>query len=164
MKKILIASTLLFVTTTVVLLYVLLFTGTELVKMPNDARITVKYAPDLHKLVLSEMRDYLEIMNEIQQGLVNDDPELITKAALRQGLESFERTPVRLLKLSPVPCKTMGFRGHEIFQAIADSASINYKPSTTIKQMAELTNNCIVCHRTYKLELVASDIDLLSHK
>jgi len=126
--------------------------GTEMVKLPDDNRIVVKYEPDLRDLVLNEMRDYLEVMNEIQQGLANNDPDKIIKAATRQGQISLEATPVRLLKLSPLACKQMGFRGHDIFQAIADSARVNFKPTTTINQLAELTNNCIVCHRTYKVE------------
>ena len=127
--------------------------GTEMVKLPDDNRVVVKYEPDLRDLVLNEMRDYLEVMNEIQQGLAENDPDKIVKAATRQGQISLEATPIRLLKLSPLACKTMGFKGHDIFQAIADSARVNFKRTTTINQLAELTNNCIVCHRTYKIEL-----------
>lgn len=152
MKTFLIISNIFFVLTTLALAYVLLFTGTETVKMPNDNRITVKYAPDLQELVLSEMRDYLEVINEIQQGMADNNPELIIKAASRQGQASIAETPARLLKLSPLACKQMGFQGHDLFQAIADSAKLNYNPKTTIKQMAQLTNNCIACHRTYKIE------------
>jgi len=152
MKTFFIISNIFFVLTTFALAYVLLFTGTETVKMPNDNRITVKYAPDLRELVLSEMRDYLEVINEIQQGLADNNPELIVKAASRQGQASLADTPARLLKLSPLPCKQMGFQGHDLFQAIADSAKVNFKPETTIKQMVQLTNNCIACHRTYKIK------------
>ncbi len=151
-KKILIISNIIFLILISVLVYILLFMGTEMVKLPDDNRIVVKYEPDLRDLVLNEMRDYLEVMNEIQQGLANNDPDKIIKAATRQGQISLEATPVRLLKLSPLACKQMGFRGHDIFQAIADSARVNFKPTTTINQLAELTNNCIVCHRTYKVE------------
>ena len=152
MKQFLIISNIFFVLTTLALAYVLVFTGTETVKMPNDNRITVKYAPDLQELVLSEMRDYLEVINEIQQGMADNNPELIIKAASRQGQASLAETPARLLKLSPLACKQMGFQGHDLFQAIADSAKLNYNPKTTIKQMAQLTNNCIACHRTYKIK------------
>ena len=153
MKKVLIGTTVFFSFTTIALAYILLFTGTELIKGENDTRTTVKYAPDLRNLVMSEMRDYLEIMAEIQQGLAEDNPEKIYKAALKEGQLAIDATPTRLLKLSPIPCKTMGFNGHHIFQAIADSAKINYNKETTIQQMAKLTNNCNACHRTYKIEL-----------
>jgi hypothetical protein len=152
MKTFFIISNIFFVLTTFALAYVLLFTGTETVKMPNDNRITVKYAPDLRELVLSEMRDYLEVINKIQHGLADNNPELIVKAASRQGQASLADTPARLLKLSPLACKQMGFQGHDLFQAIADSAKVNFKPETTIKQMVQLTNNCIACHRTYKIK------------
>jgi len=151
MKKVLIASNIIFISTTLIIGYLLLFTGTELVKEENDSRITVKYTPDLHKLVLSEMRDYLEVINEIQLGLANNDPERIYNAAIRQGEASLKETPVRLLKLSPIPCKKMGFEGHHIFQAIADSSKMNFNPTTTTRQLAKLTTNCIACHRTYKI-------------
>ena len=153
MKKFFIITTVLFFSTTLILGYILLFTGTEMVKLPNDNRVTVKYAPDLKALVLSEMRDYLVVMSEIQQGIAENNPDKIYKGATKQGQASLDDTPVRLLKLSPLACKQMGFEGHHIFQAIADSAKINYNPKTTIKQMAQLTNNCIACHASYKMEL-----------
>ncbi len=152
-KKILIISNIIFVVIISILVYILLFMGTEMVKLPDDTRIVVKYEPDLRDLVLNEMRDYLEVMNEIQQGLTENDPDKIVKAATRQGQISLEATPIRLLKLSPLACKQMGFRGHDIFQSIADSARVNFSKETTINQLAELTNNCIVCHRTYRLEM-----------
>ncbi len=152
-KKLLVISNIIFVVIISILIYILVFTGTEMVKLPNDNRITVKYEPDLHELVLDEMRDYLEVINEIQQGLAENNSQKIVTAATRQGQVSLEATPVRLLKLSPLACKTMGFKGHNIFQAIADSARINFNRTTTINQLAELTNNCIACHRTYKLEM-----------
>ena len=151
MKKIWIITSGFFFLTTLILAYILLFTGTELVKMPDDNRVKVEYAPDLKKLVLSEMRDYLEVINEINQGIAENNPEKIVQAALRQGQASLDDTPARLLKLSPVPCKQMGFKGHDLFQAIADSAKTNYKPEIIHKQMAELTNNCVTCHRTYRI-------------
>jgi len=151
MKKVLIATNVVFLATTLILAYVLLFTGTELVKLPNDTRTTVKYAPDLRELVMSEMRDYLVIMADIQQGIAENNPDKIYEAASRQGQASIDETPARLLKLSPLACKQMGFRGHHLFQAIADSAKTNYNPQTTIKQMADLTNNCVACHATYKV-------------
>jgi hypothetical protein len=151
MKKLLLFTSVFFFITTMVLAYILLFTGTELVKMPDDERVLVKYPPDLKDFVLSEMRDYLEVINEINQGIAENNPEKITKAAYRQGNAFLDDTPARLLKLSPVPCKTMGFKGHDLFQAIYDSARVNYKPQVIQKQMAELTKNCITCHRTYRI-------------
>ncbi len=152
MKKVLIATSIFFALTSILLAYILLFTGTEMVKNEKDGRITVKYAPDLRDFVLSEMRDYLEVIAEINEGIATDNPGKIFKAASRQGKASIKETPARLLKLSPLPCKKMGFAGHDLFQAIADSAHTNYNPKTTIRQLAKLTNNCIVCHRTYKIE------------
>jgi len=151
-KKVLIISNIVFLGIIAALVYILLFTGTEMVKLPDDNRILVKYEPDLRDLVMSEMRDYLEVISEIQQGLAENDPNKIVKAATRQGKISLEETPVRLLKLSPLACKQMGFKGHDIFQAIADSAKVHFSKSTVNRQLAELTNNCIVCHRTYRVE------------
>jgi hypothetical protein len=151
MKKTFIITTVFFLATTIILAYILLFTGTKMVKMPNDTRVTVQYAPDLRGLVINEMRDYLEVIHEINQGLAENNPKKIYQAASRQGDASLRATPARLLKLSPLPCKQMGFAGHHIFQAIADSAKNNYNQQTTIRQMVKLTTNCIACHRTYKI-------------
>ncbi len=151
MKKLPTILAVFFFLTTLVLAYVLAFVGTDIVENKDDVRKTVKYPKDLRDLVMSEMRDYLEVINEIQQGVAENNPDKIIKAAHRQGQASLDDTPVRLLKLSPIPCKTMGFKGHHVFQAIEDSARANYSALTVNKQLAELTNNCVVCHRTYKV-------------
>jgi len=151
MKKGLIISNVIFITLTLVLGYILVFTGTEIIET-KDSRITVKYAPDLRDLVMSEMRDYLEVINEVHQGMADNNPEMIVKAASRQGKAAIADTPARLLKLSPLACKQMGFAGHDLFQAIADSAKVNYNPATTLRQLAALTNNCITCHKIYKVD------------
>ncbi len=151
MKNLLVISNIILLITTLILSYILLFVGTDSVKVPDESRIMVQYPPDLHDLVLSEMRDYLEVIHEINQGMAENNPQKIIEAATRQGKASLSDTPARLLKLSPLPCKKMGFKGHDLFQEIADSAGINYKQSTTVMQLARLTNNCVTCHRTYKL-------------
>jgi len=151
MRRALIISNVIFVATTLILGYVLLFTGTEMIKT-NDTRITVKYEPDLRDLVMSEMREYLEVINQIHQGMADNNPEMIVEAANRQGAIAIAETPARLLKLSPLACKQMGFAGHDLFQAIADSAKTNYNPTTTSRQLAMLTNNCVTCHKVYKVD------------
>ena len=151
MKRGLIISNVVFVITTLILGYILVFTGTEMVET-KDSRTTVKYAPDLRDFVMSEMRDYLEVINEVHQGMADNNPQMIVDAATRQGSASIAETPARLLKLSPLACKQMGFAGHDLFQAIADSAKVNYNPATTAKQLAALTNNCVTCHRVYKVD------------
>ena len=152
MKKTLIISNIFFIITTLALGYILLFTGTEIVKSPDDTRATVKYPKDLHNLVLSEMRDYLAVISEIQAGLSENNPEKVFKAANRQGQKAIDETPARLLKLSPLACKQMGIQGHLLFQEIADSAKLNFNRTTTLKQLNKLTTNCVVCHQLYKLK------------
>ncbi len=151
MKKLPTILAVFFFLTTLALAYILAFVGTDIVENKDDVRKTVKYPKDLRDLVMSEMRDYLEVINEIQQGVAENNPEKVIKAAHRQGQASLDDTPARLLKSSPIPCKTMGFKGHHVFQAIEDSARANYSALTVNKQLAELTNNCVVCHRTYKV-------------
>ena len=151
-KRLLILGNLFFLFTTLVLGYILIFAGTVPVKLNEDLRNEVAYPDDLKALVMSEMRDYLEVIHEINIGLAENNPEKIIKAAHRQGNASLADTPKRLLKLSPLACKKMGFKGHALFQAIEDSARVNFKPKTTQKQLAVLTQNCIVCHRSYKIK------------
>jgi len=154
MKKLTTFAAIFFFLTTLVLGYILVFVGTaKIVDNSDDTRQTVMYPKDLKDLVMSEMRDYLEVIGEIQQGLAENNPDKVIKAAHRQGQASIDDTPARLLKISPIPCKTMGFKGHHLFQAIEDSARANFNTATVNKQLAELTNNCVVCHRTYKVIL-----------
>ncbi len=152
MKKLLIIGNILFLGTTLILLYILIFAGTVPVTKARDNRNVVAYPDDLKALVLSEMRDYLEVIHDINTGLAENDPNKIIVAAERQGNASLLDTPKRLLKLSPLACKKMGFKGHHLFQAIADSARLHFNPATTQRQLADLTQNCVICHRSYRIK------------
>ena len=152
MKKLLIIGNILFLGTTLILLYILIFAGTVPVTKARDNRNVVAYPDDLKALVLSEMRDYLEVIHDINTGLAENNPNKIIVAAERQGNASLLDTPKRLLKLSPLACKKMGFKGHHLFQAIADSARLHFNPATTQRQLAALTQNCIICHRSYRIK------------
>lgn len=152
MKKTLIVSNIILLTTVLILVYLFIIKGSGLVKLEGDNRTTVKYPADVRELILSEMRDYLVVINKIQDGLATDNPKMIVEAATTQGSQAILDTPTRVLKSAPLACKQLGFRGHNLFQAIADSARINFNPKTTQKQLVTLTNNCVTCHRSYKLD------------
>ncbi len=121
-----------------------------------DARTSIKLTNEERNLVLTEMRALLEAVNIILSGLSEKDNEKAAKAAEAVGmglvasLENQERTI--LLKL-PVEFKKLGFGTHAKFDQIATKIRKKEDIYMLLKEMDELTRNCVACHASYKIEL-----------
>ncbi len=121
-----------------------------------DDRTAIHLTPQEKQLVLTEMRALLTSVNGILSGLGDKDYERAAKAAdavgmgLVASLENQEKTI--LLKL-PVPFKKLGFGTHEKFDELATKIRKKQDIHTLLKEMDELTRNCVACHASYKIEL-----------
>lgn len=121
-----------------------------------DNRTAIHLTPAERQLVLTEMRALLTSVNGILSGLADKDYESAAKAAdavgmgLVASLENQEKTI--LLKL-PVEFKKLGFGTHEKFDAIAVKIRNKQEIHSLLKEMDELTRNCVACHASYKIEV-----------
>lgn len=104
------------------------------------------------EVVLDEMRTFLSHVQMINQGMLENDPEKIIKAARGSGMGVEKNVPQGLIKSLPIEFKKMGFATHDIFDEIADSAALNYNPTTTAKQLNRALNNCVACHQVYQIK------------
>ncbi|PJZ84863.1 hypothetical protein [Leptospira harrisiae] len=121
-----------------------------------DNRTAIHLTPAERQLVLTEMRALLTAVNGMLSGLADKDYEGAAKAAdavgmgLVASLENQEKTI--LLKL-PVEFKKLGFGTHEKFDAIAVKIRNKQEIHSLLKEMDELTRNCVACHASYKIEV-----------
>lgn len=121
-----------------------------------DNRVAIHLTLAERQLVLTEMRALLSGVNGMLLGLGSKDYEGAAKAAETVGmglvasLENQEKTI--LLKL-PVEFKKLGFGTHEKFDEISVKIRRKDEIHSLLKEMNELTKNCIACHATYKIEV-----------
>ena len=59
--------------------------------------------------------------------------------------------PKGLIKSLPLGFKEMGFKTHELFDVMAKMAKKKYDRQLTQGKLNQLLNNCVACHKTYKI-------------
>lgn len=150
MKKLTIIIATLSIIVNVGLIYFFFFKG-DVIQYKND-RTAVIISPENKEFVLKEMRVFLESLQQINQGLIKGDASLIIEAGNTSGGDAKEHAPRGLIKSLPKDFKNIAFSTHTIFDAIKDSARINFDPLQTRRQLDELLNNCVACHQKYKFE------------
>lgn len=151
MRKTLIPILLIFsVIINIVVIYVFVLKGKTY--KDNSGRIAVKMTKNNRDFVLKEMREFLESVQQINDGIINKDPKKIISAGKNSGGSVIEHAPKGLLASLPVSFKKLGFATHDIFDEIKDSAMVNFNPKVTHKQLQKLLNNCVACHKSYKIE------------
>ncbi|TGM47384.1 hypothetical protein EHQ92_05540 [Leptospira biflexa] len=121
-----------------------------------DTRISIHLTPAERQLVLTEMRALLEAVNGMLSSLGEKDYEKAAKAADAVGMglvASLEHQEKTILLKLPVSFKKLGFGTHEKFDAIAAKIRKKEEIHSILKEMDDLTKNCVACHAGYKIEL-----------
>lgn len=120
----------------------------------EDSRIAIKMSEDNRDFVLLEMRDFLESVQQINEGLLENDSMKIIKAAEKSGGSVIDHAPKGLLKSLPSNFKKLGFSTHDIFDDIAKSTKENFDKKSVNIQLNTLLNKCVACHQSYKISQV----------
>ncbi|MGV3665562.1 MAG: hypothetical protein ACO1NV_05485 [Leptospira bouyouniensis] len=121
-----------------------------------DSRTAIHLTPAERQLVLTEMRALLEAVNGMLNGLGEKDYEKAAKSAEAVGMglvASLEHQEKTILLKLPVSFKKLGFGTHEKFDSIAAKIRKKEEIHSILKDMDELTKNCVACHASYKIEL-----------
>jgi len=117
----------------------------------DDNRTAIVMTPENKQFVLQEMRLFVEGVQQIQEGIVTNNPQLIIKSGESHGKEPLLTAPNGLIRSLSKEFKTMAFGTHDIFKEIADSARVDYNPMRTQQQLNKLLNSCVACHRVYRI-------------
>ena len=80
-----------------------------------------------------------------------NDPEIIAKVGQQSGTCKVDAVPQGLVKSLPFEFKRMGFQTHELFDVMAKMAKKKYDRQLTQEKLNQLLNNCVACHKTYKI-------------
>lgn len=152
MKKIIPFFLLLSVFLNVGLIYKFFYAG-ETVSLAKDGRSEIKMTPENREYVMAEMRGFLESVQKINEGIAKNDPKIIEKVGQESGSCKVDGVPEGLVKSLPLGFKKMGFETHELFDVMAKMAKENYDRQQTQEKLNQLLNNCVACHKTYKISV-----------
>lgn len=149
MRKIVIVAAVLSLTINILLVYVFVFKGET--KQANDGRTAIIMTEGNRDFALSEMRVFLESLQGINEGVLAQDTQKIISAAKLSGNGNPEPAPQGLIKSLPIGFKTLGMTTHKMFDEIVEMNSKSIDVKATQVQVNAILNNCIACHKTYKI-------------
>lgn len=132
------------------LIYKFFFQGEKAI-LAKDGRTEIKMKKENREFVMTEMRGFLESVQTINKGIAKNDPKIIEKVAENSGSCKIDAVPQGMIKALPFGFKQMGFETHALFDEIAKMAKEKYDRQQTQEKMNQLLNNCVACHKTYKI-------------
>lgn len=119
----------------------------------QDGRTAIKISADNKEFVLAEMRGFLESIQQINEGIANNDSQKIINAATKSGAERIGDAPQGLFKSLPLGFKSLGLDTHAKFDALAKAMQKNYNQQEAQKEVSQILSNCTACHRAYKFQV-----------
>ncbi len=123
----------------------------------KDTRPLVKYPDDLRIHTLTNMRDHLFTMGEIQQALSTLDFDKAAQLAENKlGMSSLKLHGAHdVAPYMPKGMQDMGTLMHRTasqFAATAQEASVTGDLKGTLAALSRLNQTCVACHAGYRLQ------------
>jgi len=144
-------SSLVFLLLAVILAYLLVVPGDT--RPSSDGRVAIVMSGSERDMVLGEMRAFLEAVQTVTQGVVDNDLKGMVAAARRVGGEAQHGAPASLVAKLPLEFKKLGFDTHARFDQLAQNATDLGDTADALTELAELLQNCTACHATYRIEV-----------
>jgi len=123
------------------------------VVLADDNRAAIQLNKAERDLVLSEMRIFLESVQQITRGISEDDLELASTSARKSGRSAQIAVPGSLIGKLPLGFKKLGFDTHAKFDELALDAEQLGDRDHTLAQLSVLLENCVSCHTAFRFEL-----------
>ena len=124
-----------------------------------DDRTAIQLDKNERDLVLSEMRIFLQSVQQITSGVTKDDMALVNSAALRSGRNAAVAVPASLVGKLPLAFKKLGSDTHAKFDELALDAEQLGDGDHALLQLSVLLENCVSCHAAFKFEIETSTSD-----
>jgi len=124
------------------------------VEQGSDGRASIQLTASEKDLVLSEMRSFLNSIQQIIDGVNKNDMTQVETAARRVGQAAQEAVPGTLMGKLPIAFKQLGFDTHAKFDQLALDASQFGDRGQALEQLAILMQNCVACHAGHRIDVV----------
>jgi hypothetical protein len=124
--------------------------------MPSDSRVLVHFPEHLRIHTLSNMRDHLLTLQEIQAALASGAfDKAATVAEQRLGLSSLKLHGAHeVAPYMPEGMRATGTKMHEAasrFAIAAKDAGVTGDVRPALAALADVTKQCVACHAAYRL-------------
>lgn len=129
----------------------LVLTGT-MSSAHSDSRQLVELPEMMQQHMMSNMRDHLETINQIQIYLGSDEMDMAAELAeQRLGMSSLDlHGASRMAKFMPEGMRAAGTNMHKAASRFALTAEEG-DLLAAYKKLAELTSTCVSCHSSYSI-------------
>ena len=117
----------------------------------DDNRIPVVLTEYQKDFALSEMRGFLESIQQINQGIIDNNPDMIIEAATKSGGSVIEHAPKGMVGRLPLAFKQLGFGVHDKFDLLAESMETEFNVAEAQLQLNSILLSCVTCHKGYKI-------------
>lgn len=118
-----------------------------------DGRTAIYLYAGERDLVLAEMRQFLESVQKITEGIGGNDMELVAEYARKSGRAAQGGMPGTLVAKLPAGFKKLGFETHQRFDQLALDAEAFGDGDHALSQLSTLMQGCIACHAAYRLDI-----------
>ena len=119
----------------------------------TDGRTEILLNDKERNLVLAEMRAFLNSVQQINQGISEDNMELIIESARKSGKAAQTGMPGTLVGKLPLNFKKLGGDTHKKFDELAMDAEDLGDRDHALEQLSTLMKNCVSCHATYRFSI-----------
>ena len=118
-----------------------------------DNRNVLIVTAEQRDALLKEMRSMLSSSQQVLEGVVTDNMEMVEKAARTSGMKMARATPADLRKILPKGFKALGPLTHKGFEKIANEADGFGDTKKILAILAETQKSCVACHQSYQLQV-----------
>ena len=119
----------------------------------TDGRMAVHLTSGERDLVLTEMRAFLESIQQVTKGITADDMKLVAESARKSGKAAQGAVPGTLVGKLPMAFKKLGFDTHAKFDQLALDAEEFGDSEHAMSQLSTLIDNCVGCHAAYRFDI-----------
>jgi hypothetical protein len=121
-----------------------------------DNRTAVHFPPPLREHLLSNMRDHLEVIHQINTALADERfQEAGTLAEQRLGMSSLTLHGAHeSAKYMPQAMQEIGTTMHRSasqFAIVAQNAAVSGDVKSPLRALTHITANCVACHTSFRL-------------
>jgi len=118
----------------------------------TDGRTTILLNETERNFVLTEMRVFLNSVQKINQGISENNMELVAEYARKSGKAAQLGTPETLVEKLPLQFKKLGGDTHAKFDQLAMDADDLGDRDHALEQLSTLMKNCIACHAAFRID------------
>lgn len=120
------------------------------VRTSEDGRNAIHLTSGERDFVLGEMRAFLESVQGVAQGLVDQDMAGIAKNARAVGMGATGNETLALMGKLPLEFKMLGMSTHKAFDILTLEAEGLGNAEVVLGQLADILLKCTTCHAGYK--------------